>query len=102
VNSRRRGDSGFLEKSRTWTWAWTYVLTNTHKNPVSVRLERPMPMIVDQGVTVTYNDAPTSQQVPDEQMLLWNVDVPGEGKAEVKHSVTITSSKEIPMISDIP
>lgn len=102
VNSRRRGESGFLEKSRTWTWAWTYVLTNTHKSQVSVRLERPMPMIVDQGVTVTYNDAPPSQQVADEQMLLWNVDVPGEGKAEVKHSVTITSSKEIPMISDIP
>lgn len=102
VNSRRRGESGFIEKSRTWTWAWTYVLTNTHKSPINVRLERPMPMIVDQGVTATYNDVPPSQQVADEQMLLWNLEVPADGKAEVKHSVTITSSKEMPMLSDIP
>ena len=102
VNSRRRGESGFIEKSRTWTWAWTYVLTNTHKSPVNVRLERPMPMIVDQGVTATYNDTPPAQHVTDEQMLLWNIEVPGDGKAEIKHSVTITSSKEMPMLSDIP
>ena len=59
-------------------------------------------MIVDQGVTATYNDVPPSQQVADEQMLLWNLEVPADGKAEVKHSVTITSSKEMPMLSDIP
>lgn len=102
VNSKRRGESGFIEKSRTWTWAWTYVLTNLHKDAITVRVERPMPMIVDQGVSVSYNDSPASQQVPDEHMLLWNIEVPGDGKAEIKHSVSITSSKEIPMLTDIP
>ncbi|ATD81179.1 MULTISPECIES: DUF4139 domain-containing protein [Desulfovibrio] len=102
VNSKRRGESGFIEKSRTWTWAWTYVLTNTHKDAINVRVERPMPMIVDQGVSVSYNDSPASQQVPDEHMLLWNIEVPGDGKAEIKHSVSITSSKEMPMLTDIP
>lgn len=102
VNSKRRGESGFIEKSRTWTWAWTYVLTNLHKDAINVRVERPMPMIVDQGVSVSYNDSPASQQVPDEQMLLWNIEVPGNGKAEIKHSVSITSSKEMPMLTDIP
>ena len=61
-----------------------------------------MPMIVDQGVSVSYNDSPASQQVPDEHMLLWNIEVPGDGKAEIKHSVSITSSKEMPMLTDIP
>ncbi len=102
VNSKRRGESGFIEKSRTWTWAWTYVLTNQHKDAITVRVERPMPMVVDQGVSVSYNDSPASQQVPDEHMLLWNLEVPGDGKAEIKHSVSITSSKEIPMLTDIP
>ena len=92
---RQRGEKGFIGKSRTWTWGWTYTVRNTRDKAVSVRLERPMPMLVDQGVTVTYHDKPQAQQNAQEHMLFWNVDVAAGGKAEVKHELTITSPVEI-------
>lgn len=102
VDGRRRGESGFIDKSRNWTWAWTYTLTNAHSKPVTVRLERPAPMIVDQGVTVSYDDQPRSQKNEKEHMLFWDVNVPAGGKAEVHHKLTISSPKELPLVPDAP
>ena len=92
---RQRGEKGFIGKSRTWTWGWTYTVRNTRDKAVTVRLERPMPMVVDQGVTVTYRDKPQAQQDAQEHLLFWNVDVAAGGKAEVKHELTLTSPVEI-------
>ena len=92
---RQRGEKGFIGKSRTWTWGWTYTVRNTRDKAVTVRLERPMPMVVDQGVTVTYRDKPQAQQDTQEHLLFWNVDVAAGGKAEVKHELTLTSPVEI-------
>ena len=92
---RQRGEKGFIGKSRTWTWGWTYTVRNTRDKAVTVRLERPMPMVVDQGVTVTYRDKPQAQQDTQEHLLFWNVDVAAGGKAEVKHELTLTSPVDI-------
>lgn len=92
---RQRGEKGFIGKSRTWTWGWTYTVRNARDKAVTVRLERPMPMVVDQGVTVTYRDKPQAQQDAQEHLLFWNVDVAAGGKAEVKHELTLTSPVEI-------
>lgn len=92
---RERGEKGLISKSRTWTWGWTYTVRSTRDRPVTVRIERPMPMIVDQGVTVTYRDKPQARQDAREHLLFWNVDVPAGGKAEVRHELTVTSPTEV-------
>lgn len=102
TDSRRQGERGFINTSKTWTWAWTYTITNQHAKPVTVRLERPAPMIVNEGVTVSYKDEPPSQKNEKEHMLFWNVTVPGNGKAEVHHSVTLSSPEKLPLFPDVP
>ncbi len=77
-------------------------MSNGHARPVTVRLERPAPVIVDEGVTVTYKDEPPAQKNEQEHMLFWNVEVPGNGKASVKHSVTISSPEKLPLFPDVP
>lgn len=99
---RQRGEKGLIGKSRTWTWGWTYTVRNALDRAVTVRLERPMPMLVDQGVAVTYSDKPQAQQNAQEHLLFWNVDVPAGGKAEVKHELTVTSPVEIQLNPDAP
>ncbi|MBD5646707.1 MAG: DUF4139 domain-containing protein [Desulfovibrio sp.] len=101
-DSRTKGESGFIKTSKTWTWAWTYTMSNEHARPVTVKLERPAPVIVDEGVTVTYKDEPPAQKNEQEHMLFWNVAVPGHGKASVKHSVTIASPEKLQLIPDVP
>lgn len=102
ADSKKRGESGFIDTSKNWTWAWTYVVTNSHAKPVTVRLERPAPEIVDQGVSVRYDDTPPSKKDEKEHMLFWDVKVPADGKAEVRHSVTISSPTKLPLLPDAP
>lgn len=102
IDSRKQGEKGFINTSKTWIWAWTYTVTNEHDKAIKVRLERPMPMIVDQGVTVTYDDKPDAMKDEKKHMLYWIVDVPAHGKASVEHSVTITSPTKLPLLPDVP
>lgn len=101
-DARKKGESGIIKTSKTWTWAWTYTVSNGHARPVTVRLERPAPVIVDEGVTVTYKDEPPAQKNEQEHMLFWNVAVPANGKASVRHSVTISSPEKLPLFPDVP
>ncbi|MDE5879243.1 MAG: DUF4139 domain-containing protein, partial [Desulfovibrio sp.] len=101
-DTRSKGESGLIRTSKTWTWAWTYTVSNEHARPVTVKLERPAPVIVDEGVTVTYKDEPPAQKNEQEHMLFWNVEVPGHGKASVKHSVTIASPEKLQLFPDVP
>ena len=101
-DARTKGESGFITTSKTWTWAWTYTVSNGHARPVTVKLERPAPQVVDEGVTVTYKDEPPAQKNEQEHMLFWNVEVPGHGKASVKHSVTISSPEKLQLVPDVP
>ena len=102
ADARQRGEKGIIAKSRTWSWAWTYTVRNARQRAVTVRLERPMPMLADKDVTVTYNDKPQAQQNVQEHMLFWNVDVPAGGKAEVRHSLTVASPVEMQLNPDAP
>jgi len=102
ADKRERGEKGLIAKSRTWTWGWTYTVRSTRDKAVTVRIERPMPMIVDQGVTVTYHDAPQARQDAQEHLLFWNVEVPAGGKAEVRHELTVTSPTEVELNPHAP
>ena len=61
-DTRTRGESGFIDKRRHWRWAWTYTLTNRHGQPVTVRLERPAPVAVDERITVRHEDEPAARK----------------------------------------
>ena len=101
-DARKKGESGIISTSKTWTWAWTYTVSNEHARPVMVKLERPAPVVVEEGVTVTLKDEPPAQKNEQEHMLFWNVEVPGHGKASVKHSVTISSPEKLQLFPDVP
>ena len=59
-------------------------------------------MIVDQSVSVSYDDTPPSQKDEKKHMLFWEVKVPADGKASVHHSVTISSPTKLPLLPDAP
>lgn len=101
-NARRRGESGIINTSKSWTWSWTYVLHNDHDNPVQVRVERPMPMIVDKDVKATYSNKPPAETDAREHMFYWIVDVPAHGTREIEHSVNLASPAKLPLLPDVP
>lgn len=101
-DTRKKGESGFIKTSKTWTWAWTYTVSNEHSKPVTVKLERPAPAVVNQGVTVTYKDEPPAQKNEQKHMLFWNVEVPSHDKVSVKHSVIIASPEKVQLFPDVP
>lgn len=102
TDSRRHGQSGIINTNKTWTWAWTYTITNEHNKAIKVRVERPEPQIVDEGVTVAYKNNPQATVDQKEHMLSWLVDVPAHGKKAIEHSVTITAPTKLPLSPDVP
>ncbi len=101
-DTRKRGEEGFINKSRTWLWAWTYTVHNTRDKAVTVRLERPMPQVVDKSVVVTYADTPEAQKDTREHKIFWDVSVPAGGSADVRHSLSITAPKDLSLRIDAP
>ena len=101
-DARKRGEEGFINKNRTWSWAWTYTVHNTRDKAITVRLERPMPQVVDKSVSVTYADTPEAQKDAREHKLFWNVSVPAGGSASVQHALSITAPKDLPLRIEAP
>lgn len=101
-DTKKHGESGFITASKTWSWGWTYTITNEHNKNITVKVERPEPVIVDDGVTVTYNDKPESKKNSREHMLYWEENVPAHGQAVIQHGVTISSPIKLPLLPDVP
>lgn len=102
TDAQKRGQSGFINTSKTWTWAWTYTITNQHNKPVTVKVERPAPIIVDQDVTVAFDNIPKAVEDKKKHMLVWTVTAPANGKIAIQHDVTISSPTKLPLLPDIP
>lgn len=102
ADARKRGESGIINTSNNWDWSWTYVITNQHKKPVTVIVQRPMPIVVDEGVKVTFKNEPAAVEDKKEHMQIWTVNVPGGGKSEIHHAVTISSPTKLPLLPDVP
>lgn len=101
-DARKRGEEGFINKNRTWSWAWTYTVRNARDRALTVRLERPMPQLVDKAIAVTYGDTPDAQRDEKAHKLFWDVQVPAHGQAAVRHAVTITAPKDMPLTPVAP
>lgn len=91
ADARKKGQSGLINNINTWTWAWTYVLANGHDRPVTVRVERPAPMIVDEGVKVSYKNNPPAQEDAQKHMIYWLVEIPAHGSASIAHELSISA-----------
>ncbi len=91
ADGQRRGEAGIVNRRRQWRWAWEYTVLNGRSAPVQVRLERPRPHIVERGVNMALDDAPKAEVDESRNSLFWLVDVPAEGKAQVRHGLTITA-----------
>ena len=91
ADGRRRGEAGVVNRRRQWSWAWEYTVNNGRSVPVRVRLERPRPHTVDRSVTVAYDDTPKAVVDEMNDCLFWLLDVPAEGKADVRHGLTISA-----------
>ena len=74
-DDKKRGQSGFFDKRRHWSWAWTYTFTNRHAKAVTVRVERPDPLIVDEKITVSHEDEPAARVDAKEHRLFWELAV---------------------------
>lgn len=49
---RQSGSKGFVGKRQTRDWKWTIEVTNSHTQPVAVRVEDPEPQIGDSAIEV--------------------------------------------------
>ena len=102
ADSRGRGESGFVGKTRAWNWAWTYEIINARKQAVPVRLERPLPEIVDKDVRLNTKNTPQAKEEPAEHRLVWELEAPAGGKATVRHELTLSAPADMPLAPVAP
>lgn len=102
VDKNTQGQTGFINTSKTWTGAWTYTIANEHVRPITVKVERPAPMIANETITVNYKNKPEGKIDDKEHMIYWDVTVPAHGKTAIEHSITISSPEKLPLLPDVP
>lgn len=97
VQDRKRGESGFLGRDRTWSWAWKYIVKNSHDRTIKVRIERPMPRIVDEKIAVVFQDVPKPVHDKNKHLVIWEVEIPAHGEKDVQHAVRISAPEKMPL-----
>ena len=96
-DTRMTGETGLVGKRQTWQWGWDYLVRNQRQQPVTVRLEEPAPQAGDKDITVASEDKPAPQKGKDNS-IYWDVAVPAQGTAAVRHAVTITAPQGMDVI----
>ncbi|MCR5814328.1 MAG: DUF4139 domain-containing protein [Desulfovibrio sp.] len=101
-DKRKRGESGFLGRDKTWTWGWTYILHNNHSEPVHVRLERPEPQIVQDKISVHFEDNPKANVDSKKHIRFWEVDVAAGASQSISHGLTIKAPENLSFFPKAP
>ncbi len=96
---RKSGQDGIIQKEQTWAWKWIFTVYNQRKTPVKVRIEEPQTQTAHEKISVKYADSPKAQTGPD-NTLIWNVNVPANGKQKVERSITVKAPKDMKIFLD--
>ena len=87
---RQSGSKGFVGKRQTRDWKWTIEVTNSHTQPVAVRVEDPEPQIGDSAIEVKVVAKPAP--VVKDHVNTWNLTVPASGKSVIDYTVEVDNS----------
>ena len=87
---RQSGSKGFVGKRQTRDWKWTIEVTNSHTQPVAVRVEDPEPQIGDSAIEVKVIAKPAP--VVKDHVNTWNLTVPASGKSVIDYTVEVDNS----------
>ena len=74
-----------MGKRQTRDWKWTIEVTNSHTQPVAVRVEDPEPQIGDSAIEVKVVAKPAP--VVKDHVNTWNFTVSASGKSVIDYTV---------------
>ena len=93
---RQSGSKGFVGKRQTRDWKWTIEVTNSHTQPVAVRVEDPEPQIGDSAIEVKVVAKPAP--VVKDHVNTWNLTVPASGKSVIDYTVEASAPEDMRLI----
>lgn len=77
-------------------WKWTIEVTNSHTQPVAVRVEDPEPQIGDSAIEVKVVAKPAP--VVKDHVNTWNLTVPASGKSVIDYTVEASAPEDMRLI----
>ena len=101
-DKQKRGESGFLGRDKTWTWEWTYIVHNNHSEPVHLRLERPEPQVVQEKITVSFEDSPKPVVDAKKHVRVWELDLAAGASQSIRHALTIKAPENMAFYPKVP
>lgn len=93
LDSNKSGDRGIIAKSQTRVWNWRITVRNDHTKPVAIRLEDAAPQSGDERIAVRVESSPAA--VADENILRWAFTIPGNGKTDIAHQVSMSAPADL-------
>ena len=85
-----------MGKRQTRDWKWTIEVTNSHTQPVAVRVEDPEPQIGDSAIEVKVVAKPAP--VVKDHVNMWNLTVPASGKSVIDYTVEASAPEDMRLI----
>lgn len=97
--TNQAGESGFIGKTQTRKWAWKIEIKNNHKQDIDLRVEEPMPNLLNTEITLKLASNPMPTPEADKHMYVWNKKLTSGETFIIDHVVEASAPGDVPLES---
>lgn len=97
--TNQSGESGFIGKTQVRKWAWKIEAKNNHKQDVDLRIEEPIPSLLNTNIELKLQSSPAPVLEANKHMYVWNKKLASGENFVIDHIVEASAPGDVPLES---
>ncbi|HOC58808.1 MAG: mucoidy inhibitor MuiA family protein [Syntrophaceae bacterium] len=94
TTAEKSGTTSYLQSRQTRQWQWRIEAKNAGKNPITLRIEEPIPQARDERIKLTFHHQPKPEE-KDSARFVWTLDLPAMQNKLIETGVRLEAPKDM-------